>query len=323
MNKERLDLLFPTEHKRKMVVPIIMGIVELVRPAYTNVDKAHDFNHIYYVFKRSIKLYEANKHRLLKSSGFPADETQAILLLSLASIMHDVYSHTRRDVHHVAAYQLLDQILQLKTMTIKNKTKWLIERKEKSIMSDIPGQDGSKWDKHTFDWLQYFNTDMIKLAMDMVLEHRASNKDMFTNIWCEIFSAADRDDLNLEVIIGRIYNSKVGKNVILTMDSSKEVQIIRIINGGSKNITTTYIRKLWDEYGYDMLMTDVFMHLIDKYSKSGYMFKKLKPDGVYMSYYKEQLEDYWREIEDMIDDPSLFIPYINKLKKKDKVWKHF
>ena len=38
------------------------------------------------MFKRSIKLYEANKHRLLKSSGFPADETQAILLLSIASL---------------------------------------------------------------------------------------------------------------------------------------------------------------------------------------------------------------------------------------------
>jgi hypothetical protein len=64
-------------------------------------------------------------------------------------------------------------------------------------------------------------------------------------------------------------------------------------------------------------MTAVFYHLIEKFANGGYMYRKLKLDGMYMSYHKDHLKEFWLDIENMIDDPSLFIKEYIKIDKNN------
>lgn len=327
MDRKSIEKMFATQGSRNVIPDVFEGIMELVKPAYTNVDKAHDLDHIEHVIKNGFKIYEyVKKEGTYKDCGFFNDTLSAKLMIGLAGFMHDVFSYTERERHAEKAAILMEMILSLKKdkKQIVIDKEGLIKRKEKEIMTFIPGQDGSNWKPNTFKWLDMYSTDMLTYVYHMVLEHRASNKVAFSCPWAELFSAADRGDLNLEVIIGRIYHSKNKDNTLYTLDSNANVLLTRHLcdlNNPHKFtmrvITADYIRYLWKEYGFSMHMTAVFYHLIEKFANGGYMYKKLKLDGMYMSYHKDHLKEFWLDIENMIDDPSLFIKEYIKLDKNN------
>lgn len=329
MDRKSIEKMFATQGSRNVIPDVFEGIMKLVKPAYTNVDKAHDLDHIEHVIKNGFKIYEyVKKEGTYKDWSFFNDTLNAKLMIGLAGFMHDVFSYTERERHAEKAAILMEMILSLKKdkKQIVIDKEGLIKRKEKEIMVFIPGQDGSNWKPDTFKWLDMYSTDMLTYVLQMVLEHRASNKAPFSCPWAELFSAADRGDLNLEVIIGRIYHSK-NKEDLYTLDPLQTKLLIRDMINFDKSdytgderkfLTRDYITEtLWKEYGFSMHMTAVFYHLIEKFANGGYMYKKLKLDGMYMSYHKDHLKEFWLDIENMIDDPSLFIKEYIKLDKNN------
>lgn len=82
----------------------------------------------------------------------------------LAALLHDVFSSTDRKRHHVLA---------------------------------------SDWCTNNLTDYGY-SVDMAKLVARMCLEHRASGKGPYTDIYCEAFSAADRGELTIEKFVGRM-----------------------------------------------------------------------------------------------------------------------
>ena len=58
-------------------------------------------------------------------------------------------------------------------------------------------------------------------------------------------------------------------------------------------------------------------HFLDFYSfyyknsKIGYMFTNIKPDGIFMEYYKNDIQKFWDEIDQLILNPKLFDTYLN------------
>lgn len=326
MDRKSIESVFATASSRRVIPDVFEGILELVRPAYANVDKAHDLNHIEHVIRKGFKLYEfCRENKLYHEWSFFNDSLSAKLMIGLAGFMHDVYSYTERENHAELAGVLVECLYNLKVLKDNPvKDDELIKYHEKMIMTKIPGQDGSNWKEDTFKWLDMYSIDMVVCVSHMVLEHRASNKKAYSSPWCELFSAADRGDLNLEVIIGRIYHSKKKDNIIYTLDPNVNVLLTRFLydvdnplRATMKVITTDYIRNLWKIYGFSMHMTVVFYHLIEKFANSGYMYKKLKTDGIYMSYHKDDIKQFWLEIENMIDDPSLFIKEYIKFDKSN------
>lgn len=82
----------------------------------------------------------------------------------LAALLHDVFSHVDREQHHVLA------------------SDWVL---------DHLGGYG-------------YNAGMVVRVAKMCLEHRASGKDLYPDIYCEAFSAADRGALTIEGFVRRM-----------------------------------------------------------------------------------------------------------------------
>lgn len=61
-----------------------------------------------------------------------------------------------------------------------------------------------------------------------------------------------------------------------------------------------------------------------KFSRVGYMFKKLKPNGVYFEYHKDVIEEFYKEVDEIIINPEKMLTYLkiyknNKNNYKEKV----
>ena len=82
----------------------------------------------------------------------------------LAALLHDVFSHVDRKQHHVLA------------------SDWVIDN------------------LRNYGYEAYIVTRVAR----MCLEHRASGKDLYPDIYCEAFSAADRGPLTLEGFVRRM-----------------------------------------------------------------------------------------------------------------------
>ena len=41
------------------------------------------------------------------------------------------------------------------------------------------------------------------------------------------------------------------------------------------------------------------------------MFTNIKPDGIFMEYYKNDIQKFWDEIDQLILNPKLFDTYLN------------
>ena len=82
----------------------------------------------------------------------------------LAALLHDVMSHVDREQHHVLA------------------SDWVL---------DHLGEYG-------------YDAGLTSRVARMCLEHRASGKDLYPDIYCEAFSAADRGPLTIEGFVRRM-----------------------------------------------------------------------------------------------------------------------
>ena len=300
---------------------VIRQVWKLFNTAYINTDKGHDSNHIYHVLKRSMKivLWLRDRDNL--------DDTYVksyMLRVILASITHDVFSFTKRKFHHKEAYVLLRKLTNLKvleydnTLNVKEKATMVVDAKLE-LLGTIPNQD-AKDTLEKFDWLVHYNKLDLHFVSFMVLQHRASYVGEFSSILCELFSAADRDDLDLNIIVNRVYNSTTGnvennKNneidkYLNTFDNLKDTVDLDVSH--QLELFKDKIEFLKLELKWDNNKIKTLYHIYEKFSKSGYMFTNLKEDGIYMSYNKDRLEKYWLEVDYLLDNPEHMLTYLKE-----------
>lgn len=150
----------------------------------------------------------------------------------------------------------------------------------------------------------HYAAEKSKLVALLCKEHRASFNGEFSNILCEIFSAADRDCLDLKQIIQRSYSYTKKRREV----NPRRNIVIRY--GGTQYSVDKLMRDLIaDDWEFEKV--EVFYHIIDKFSKIGYMFTNIKPDGIFMEYYKNDIQKFWDEINQLILNPKLFDTYLN------------
>lgn len=135
----------------------------------------------------------------------------------LAALLHDVYSHVDREQHHVLA------------------SDWVL---------DNLGKYG-------------YNAHTVTRVAKMCLEHRASGKDQYPDIYCEAFSAADRGPLTIEGFVSRMLK--------------------------------------WPEDRTNRArLKEVVSHTKEKHSRGkGYA----RPNQVHAEYYATGLDKFYREVE--------------------------
>ena len=159
-----------------------------------------------------------------------------------------------------------------------------------------------------------------------VAEHRASSSLNPSTILSYIFTVADRDIINAEDIYSRtlsISKEQVDKNDLVQTASILSLKSLMLLNEGK--IKTTDIKIIAkalmanDDMGFDDLNTIVGsmdfrtvlihlrtkIHLIEKFSKSGYIFKNNK--GKLYLFLMQELY------------PELYKSYFSKLKKLTKM----
>ena len=300
---------------------VIKQVWKLFNTAYINTDKGHDSNHIYHVLKRSMKIVIWLRDR------DNLDDTYVksyMLRVILASITHDVFSFTKRKFHHEEAYVLLRKLVNLKvieydnTLNVKEKAMMVVDAKLE-ILGCIPNQD-AKDTLEKFDWLVHYNKLDLHFVSFMVLQHRASYVGEFSSILCELFSAADRDDLDLNIIVNRVYNSIIGN---VRNNGSDEIdKYLNIFDNAysAEYLDASVKLKLFkNKIGYlklelkwDNNKVKTLFHIYEKFSRSGYMFSNLKEDGIYMSYNKDRLEKYWLEVDYLLDNPEHMLTYLKE-----------
>ena len=300
---------------------VIRQVWRLFHTAYTNTDKGHDSNHIYHVLKRSMKIVIWLRDRDNLDNNYVRSY---MLRVILASITHDVYSFTKRKFHHEEAYVLLRKLINLKvleynnTLNVKEKATMVVDAKLE-LLGCIPNQD-SKDTLEKFDWLVHYNKLDLHFVSYMVLQHRASYVGEFNSLLCEIFSAADRDDLDLNIIVNRVYNSTTGnvennKNneidkYLNTFDNLKDTVDLDVSH--QLELFKDKIEFLKLELKWDNNKIKTLFHIYEKFSRSGYMFTNLKEDGIYMSYNKDRLEKYWLEVDYLINNPEHMLTYLKE-----------
>lgn len=300
---------------------VIRQVWRLFNTAYNNTDKGHDSNHIYHVLKRSMKIVLWLRDR----DNLDGTYVKSYMLrVILASITHDVFSFTKRKFHHEEAYVLLRKLTNLKvleynnTLNIKEKAIMVVDAKLE-ILGCIPNQD-AKDTLEKFDWLKHYNKLDLHFVSFMVLQHRASYVGEFSSILCELFSAADRDDLDLNIIVNRVYNSTTGnvennKNneidkYLNTFDNLKDTVDLDVSH--QLELFKDKIEFLKLELKWDNNKIKTLYHIYEKFSRSGYMFTNLKEDGIYMSYNKDRLEKYWLEVDYLLDNPEHMLTYLKE-----------
>lgn len=254
-------------------------------------DSTHGKKHIFDVIQKGFKILEwyligkdienlgpvGRRHIIFKED----DKLTGIqvhtlfVMIGLAGIIHDVYQSQNRIDHHIKAKELCD---------------YIIKEREKP---NNPHKD-----------LYFFTNAFVMNNVGlMCLEHRASFKGEFSNVLCEIFSAADRDSLDLKQVIQRSYNYTKKR---------REVNPRRniIIEIGGTQYSTDKLMKDLSANNWELEKADAFYHIIDKFSKIGYMFTNIKPDGIFMEYYKNDIQTFWDEIDQLILNPNLFDTYL-------------
>ena len=272
---------------------LVSGMWKKLKHHYYD-DASHGQEHIFGVMEKGFKIlewyllnnnilnlhYEERKHIIFskdeKVNGLQVHTL--FVMIGLAAIIHDVYQSKDRKNHHLLAEELCDFFIK--------------EKVSKKL--DISSKD-----------LYFFLPDFVFMNVGyMCKQHRASYNGEFRNILCEIFSAADRDALDLKRVIQRSY---------LYNKDRKEVQprrniIIEI--GGTQYSVDKLVNDLKaNDWEHDKI--ESFYHIIDKFSKIGYMFTNIKSNGIFMEYYKNDIQKFWDEIDQLILNPKLFDTYLN------------
>lgn len=260
---------------------MFQSLITLVSPAYDG-DEGHGWKHLNEVFNRCIRIHKS-------ISNDRVDETDYKTYI-IATLLHDVYSSTNRKEHHVLARDLI-----AKLVIIMDKRSDDIDtiKLEKQLMSSIPKQDGSNWNINSFKFLDSITIRVLDQAMDCVLNHRSSNNPLFNTKAGEVFAAADNDPLDIRTIIGRIDScSQEDKDYVVPILTEEDNKLLA--------------------YGKYTIRT--YLHLREKFSRDGYMFKNMKPDSMFMTYYKDDLNKFWKEVDEVMEEPGLILQYVREYK---------
>lgn len=147
----------------------------------------------------------------------------------------------------------------------------------------------------------------VSLVASAVAEHRASFKGKYSSKLSEVLSAADRGEPNLEKIIERIYLTSIDNRLNFKFK-------INNIPSISINNTSLYskIATMLDDGNFKKTDILVFGHLIEKYSRNGYA----RYNSTYKKYFKEELENMYKRVDDIFDNPKLIRDYISNYKIK-------
>lgn len=257
---------------------------------YSEFDLDHGQKHIQEMMIRSLNIlcwYLKNKDfSELQKLGIK-NINVLIYIVGVAAIFHDLYQEKDRRFHHELAAKEAEKITS-------------------NIRMDCDIIDGRLvYEYNTRKWdYRFRQPERSKLVALLCREHRASFSGEFSNVLCEIFSAADRDALDLKQIIQRSYSYTKKR---------REVQPRRniIIEVGRTQFSIDKLMRDLIANDWEFDKVEVFYHIIDKFSKIGYMFDNIKPNGIFMEYYKNDIQNFWNEIDELILNPKLFDNYLN------------
>lgn len=314
MNLEQITNMFnslsPDKDKIRFYSMLTMDIWEMFKGRYENVDEAHNHNHIYHVLQRAIDIVEfcIKNYFIIRE-----DRERFYKQMIFASIAHDSFSYTHRKLHHEKAYEIVKLFESLK-VNEQNNIDVLTKAKNDfnlklDILRKLDVPEDLRKDTSHFNWLKHFNKIDLNIIAFMVLQHRASNKDDFINLQAEIFSCADRDDLDLSVIVNRIYKCACDDGCLFEFELKGHIPLDIVINNVSYH-SIEIIPYLKDSLEWDAKQIKTFYHLWEKFSRVGYMFDTLKLDGVYFSYYKDVIKDFYKEVDDIIVNPEKMLTYL-------------
>ncbi len=337
LNRESIEKVLEGLNLSKVDLKIYTDTFETIwkifKPVYDTVDDSHNGKHIYHVFRRCMEMVKWLK---FNTRNFNEDkESRFILKLGLAAMTHDAFSLTYRKNHHDKAHEFIRKIVDLKVIEgnhIDPLTKvenminaeedvltFLYKQKDNDFSSYLTFEDGvmthegnyiKENHKYLYTILQCFSKYDLLEVSDMVQQHRASYEGNFTSELCEIFSAADRDDLDLSVIINRIYTCALNDTNKFACAINGYKELILCTNSGPVSLLS--ILKNLEKEGWSEKHIKTFYHLCEKFSRDGYAYKNLKADGFYKTYYSNKLLDFWDEIYKIIFIPSSMLKYIKK-----------
>lgn len=327
-----LTLKIPTtilnDGERPKLARLYLDMWNIFKCAYKNGDDVgHGEDHIYNVLRRgidiAISMHGYREIYYLPRIQHEPDYFTGYLMLGLAVFAHDMYSDIDRERHHLHASDFIDRLIYINE-TIGNEDEiyyalhHLLRKDHHNItILSIPNFKYKENAEYSFKWLKYFNTrKSLELVSEAVRCHRASESQFpFINTLPEILSAADRDDLDVKAIIDRIYKCATDGSSIFNCDIKGFDNHIAVINGVTHESNKT-IKKLNGE-DWDNTVIKTYYHLWEKFSRNGYAFNKLNKDGIYMLYYKDTINEFFNEVDKVIENPYLILYYIKKEDKND------
>lgn len=294
-----------------------LSMWELVKPAYSSsLITAHGEEHILTVLKKSMQLVRWLKFH--KKSFDCNKESKYILSLGLATFLHDVYSESHRDTHHILAHNLVLKIRELAIDIQKHDANMGHESLYYSMLNIVTDIDprgvaiGLIPDEtllSKFKWLNLFTKYDLDNVANMVFEHRASVTKCYSNKLCETFAVADKDELDIKKIVRRCYNHTIAiKSKDRKEIKPSDLTVKQIVHGGIVISTVNIVSKLLINKEY--ILVEVYIHILNKYSRDGYMFENVRQDSLYYKYYGHQLEDFWFDVNKILVTPKLITEYI-------------
>ena len=305
--------------ERPKLAKLYLDMWNLFKCAYKDGEKnGHGESHIYHVLRRGIDITIAmHGHKeiyYLPRLNHRPDYFTGYLMLGLAVFIHDMYSDIDRERHHLHAQQFIDRLAYINTTTGGNEDAYSIENllshKSHSItLLSIPNFKHRENIGYSLDWLRNFDTQKsLSLVAEAVANHRASNKNSFTNTLPEILSAADRDDLDLTIIINRIYKCATDGSCAFNCDILGFDNHIAVIDGVTHE-SNKIIKKLNGE-DWTNAVIKTYYHLWEKFSRNGYAFRDLNKDGIYMLYYRDTINEFFNKVDEVIENPYIILYHI-------------
>lgn len=323
----KIPITILNDGERPKLARLYLDMWNLFKCAYKNGDNVgHGEDHIYNVLRRGIDI-AISMHGYREICYLPTfhrepDYFTGYLMLGLAVFAHDMYSDIDRERHHIHASDFIDRLIYINE-TFNGCTDYytlhsLLSKDSHNItILSIPNFKYKENAEYSFEWLKYFNTrKSLELVSEAVRCHRASESQFpFINTLPEILSAADRDDLDVKAIIDRIYKCATDGSSIFNCDIKGFGNHIAVID----NITyeSDKIIKKLDRKGWTDAEIKTYYHLWEKFSRNGYAFNKLNKDGIYMLYYKDTINEFFNEVDKVIENPYLILYYIKKEDKND------
>lgn len=317
---KELDLVnkYNTENSRfnrERLLKITGNIWGEYRKKYSK-SYAHGFNHIKSVVTQSFKILDwylqnidSDKFNSLIQEIEKNYRIRSISSLFtcfvLAGVLHDVYQDSDRKDHHTKAKNLCIGI---------------------GIGAD---ENGGERFPHSLESL--IHSGMMKLVSEMCYQHRASFTGKFKNIFCEIFNTADRDVPDLFNIAKRSYLHNLDclkrdpnyEMEIKEFETTFKIPVNKIVNVGVDALESSEIEfTINSKYKYNELVyagvpkefANVYIHVWEKYSRDGYVFKDMKVASLYFKYYGNTISKLFNDIDEYLKDTKLFIRLINSIR---------